>query len=80
MWEIVAVTLCLGMPMDADMSNCRVFNDSWGPYETREACDARLLEINETWPSAFAAAHMYLGLVVMFGDECTEVSPAGEEI
>ncbi|ARB06100.1 hypothetical protein FDH38_gp046 [Dinoroseobacter phage vB_DshS-R5C] len=71
MWEIVAVTLCLGLPADAELSNCSTFNDSWGPYATREECDARTAEIAVTWPMTIAAATGYMGPVIVIGNECT---------
>ena len=76
MWEIVGVLMCLGAPAP-DAGNCFAVNDSWGPYDTLEACQAREEEIKETWPVALALDTGWMGPIAMVGPECTQT---GDEI
>lgn len=52
--EITEVLLCVGLMQQPDFDRCLAFNDTRGPYETVEACQARLDEIAVTWPPIFS--------------------------
>lgn len=77
MFDILPVLLCLGLLPAPDGSNCVLVSNTWGPYSTRSACEARAAEIKETWPTTWAAANEYFGPVMMGPVTC---EPTGKSI
>jgi hypothetical protein len=68
MWEVVYVTMCLGVPAP-DYSNCQRFTDNWGPYESEARCELRVDEMIESMAPAFALSHGYFGPVAILTPE-----------
>jgi len=77
MFSIVGVLMCVGHMAEPDMSRCRSFDDTVGPFESQVACIVRLKEIQSTWPPLFAQA-TGVPQVSMFYPSSTCKQPDGE--